>query len=367
MSTVAQRLKSSASLLESLEAIKNFRAYIAIALGGFCGLAVFAMFAFISMKLAMNGNFSMASIASGIGGLIGIVIYYIGCLATGVLLMDQAKGHEIRSVSSAFFAGLVMLPSMIGLQLLLALMVVAVVLVLAILLFICKIPGIGPVLYAFVFPVSIVLTGALFFAYANLIMPLSLPAILDGNGVMQVIAKLFALARTSLLPVMMFQVLLLLIVGLTALISFGVLGYGFFPVAGLSAMILPSGGVGQLGGMLGGIMGMAGGEGSGYLMAGGFGGAVIFMLAIATPVLTLIMGNCIIYLNFMRDQDTEQFEATVRGKMDDLKKKAAETRSQLAQQSAPRPASRQEPSCNKCGEPVSDDEMFCGNCGNKLK
>lgn len=370
MSKVAQHLKSSASLLESLEAIKNFRAYITIGLGGLVGLMVFAMFAALSAQLAMNGNFSMATITGIIGGLFAFVIYYIGFLATGVLLMDQAKGNEIRSVGSALFAGLVTLPSMIGLLLLLGLMAMAVVLVLAILLFICKIPGIGPVLYAFVFPVSVVVMGALFFAYVNLILPLSLPAILDGNGVMQVIAKLFSLARTNLLPAIIFQILLLLIVGLTALVSFGTLAYGLFPVTSLSMMILPSGGIGQLTSIFSGMMmgGGMGGEGGGYLVAAGLGGAIIFMAAAATPLLTLIMGNCIIYLNFVRDQDTEQFEATVRGKMSEFKEKAAETRSQLAQQTAAiKPPVAKTPSCPKCNQPVSADEVFCGNCGNKLK
>lgn len=370
MSKVAQHLKSSASLLESLEAIKNFRAYITIGLGGLVGLMVFAMFAALSAQLAMNGNFSMATITGIIGGLAAFVIYYIGFLATGVLLMDQAKGNEVRSVGSALFAGLVTLPSMVGLLLLLGLMAMAVVLVLAILLFICKIPGIGPVLYAFVFPVSVVVMGALFFAYVNLILPLSLPAILDGNGVLQVIAKLFSLARTNLLPAIIFQILLLLIVGLTALVSFGMLAYGLFPVTSLSMMILPSGGVGQLTSIFSGMMmgGGMGGEGGGYMVAAGLGGAIIFMAAAATPLLTLIMGNCIIYLNFVRDQDTEQFEATVRGKMSEFKEKAAETRSQLAQQTAAVKAPvAKTPSCPKCNQPVSDDEVFCGNCGNKLK
>lgn len=369
MSKVAQHLKNSASLLESLEAIKNYRAYITISLGGFLALMVFVMFAFLASKLAMNGSSGMAAASGVLGGLLGLVIYYVGFLATGILLMDQAKGNEIRSVSSALFAGLVVLPGMIGLLLLLVLVVIAVVLVIGILLFICKIPGIGPVLYAVVFPASIVVMGGLFFAYVNLILPLSMPAILDGNGVMKVIAKLFALARTSLLPAIIFQILLLLIVGLTALVSFGTLAYGFFPVATLSAMILPSGGIAELGGVISGVMsGGSGGEGSGYMIAGGFSGVVILMLAAAMPLLTYIMGNCIIYLNFVRNQDAGKIEEYMRGKMDEIKKKAEETRSQLAQQPVViKHPLVSTPSCSKCKQSVSDDEMFCGNCGNKLK
>lgn len=369
MSNVTQYLKNSASLLESLEAVKNYRAYVALTLGGVAGVIVFAIFMFFSAKLAMNGNFGIGTITGIIGGLLAYVTYAVGFLATGVLLMDQAKGNEIRSVGSALFAGVILLPSMIGLSLLLILLMVVITLVLAILLFVCKIPGVGPVLYAFIFPVSVVAMGVTFFAFVNVFAPLSLPAILDGNSVMQVVGKLFALARTRLLPAIVFQILLLLIVGLTALVSFGTLLYGLFPVVSLSAMILPSGGMDGLGGMLSGMMmGGMGGEGGGYMTAAGFGGAILFILAAATPLLTLVMGNCIIYLNFMRDQDTEQFEASVRNKMSEFKEKAAETRSQLAQQAAAikQPAPRT-PSCSKCGQPVSDDEVFCGNCGNKLK
>jgi len=367
MSKVAQHLKSSGSLLESLEAIKNFRAYITVALSGLASFIVLSMFMFFAAKLGMNGNSSMAMITGTIGALAAALIFLTGLSATGVLLMDQAKGNEIRSIGSALFAGLVTLPSMIGLFLLLGLMAVVVVIVLAIILFVCKIPGIGHLLYAFIFPVSVVVVGALFFAFVNVIVPLSMPAIWDGNGVMQVVAKLFALARTNLMPVIVFQILLLLIVGLTAAVTFGILAYGFFTVTPLSMMILPSGGASQLTSAFGRMM-MGGGfgGGDGYLMAAGFGGAIIFMVASAVPVLTLIMGNCIIYLNFVRHQETAQFEATMRNKMSEFKEKAADARSQLAQQTPvlkqPTPLAKTS-SCLKCNQPVADDEVFCGNCG----
>jgi len=367
MSKVAQHLKNSGSLLESLEAIKNFRAYITVALSGLASFMVLSMFMFFAAKLGMNGNSSMATITGIIGALAAAVIFLTGLSATGVLLMDQAKGNEIRSIGSALFAGLITLPSMVGLLLLFGLVVVAVFIVLAIILFACKIPGIGPLLYAFVFPVSVVLMGALFFAYVNVIVPLSMPAIWDGNGVMQVVAKLFLLARTDLLPVIIFQILLLLIVGLTAAVTFGISAYGLFTVTPLSMMILPSGGASQLTSAFAGMM-MGGGlgGGDGYLIASGFGGAIIFMVASAVPMLTLIMGNCIIYLNFVRHQETAQFEATMRNKMSEFKEKAADARSQLAQQPSilkqPTPVAKTQ-TCPKCNQAVADNEVFCGNCG----
>jgi hypothetical protein len=296
--------------------------------------------------------------------------------ATGIQLMDQAKGNEIRSIGSALFAGLATLPSMVGLFLLFGLMVVVVEIVLAIILWVCKIPGIGPLLYAFVFPVSVVLIGVLFFACMNVIAPLSMPSIWDGNSIMQTVAKLFALARTNLLPVIVFQILLLLIVWLTAAVTFGILAYGLLTVLPQSMAILPSGNVSQLMGtfaamMMGGGFGDGGGNsGGGYLIAAGFGGAILFMSASAVPMLTLIMGDCIIYLNFVRNLETAQLEATMHNKMSEFKEKAADARSQLAQQAASLkqpPTVSQAPSCPKCNQPVADDEIFCGSCGNKLK
>jgi hypothetical protein len=111
-----------------------------------------SVFMFFVAKLGMNGHSGLAAITGIIGGLAAAVIFLTGLSATGILLMDQAKENEIRSIGSALFAGLVTLPSMVGLFLLFVLMVVAVEIVLAIILWVCKIPGIGPLLYAFVFP-----------------------------------------------------------------------------------------------------------------------------------------------------------------------------------------------------------------------
>ena len=113
-------------------------------------------------------------------------------------------------------------------------------------------------------------------------------------------------------------------------------------------------------------MGGGMGGGDGYPIAAGFGGAIIFMVASAVPVLTLIMGNCIIYLIFVRHQETAQIEAAMRNKVSEFKEKAADARSQLAQQppvlKQPTPVAKA-PFCNKCNQPVADDEVFCGNCG----
>jgi len=372
MSNITQHLKNSETLLESLEAIKNYRAYIMLALSGVLSVVLFSMFAYFAMQLASGGNFTMSSIVGVMGTLITAVFFLAGFSATGILLMDQAKGNEIRSIVEAFFAGLFTLPRIIGLFLLLGLLLLAALVLLVVMLFICKIPGIGPVLYAFVFPISVVLIGGLLFAYATVIAPLSLPAIWDGNGVTQVVARLFALVRSSLLPVLISEILLFMLVGLTAVITFGVISYGMLTVPALSMMILPAGDMTQ---MLGALpmmmMGMGGGmKGGGYLIGAGFGGVILFMAAIAIPLLTQILGNCIIYLNLVRHLEIDHLQSSIQSKMNTFKEKAVDARNQFAQQAATLkqpPSVVQSASCPECKQSVADDEVFCSSCGCKLK
>jgi hypothetical protein len=98
MNKVAQYLKGSDSLLGALEAIKNYRAYIAMLSGGLSAFLILSIFMFFSAKLGMSGNASMAAITGGIGGLASAVIFLMGLSATGILLMDQANGNEIRPI-----------------------------------------------------------------------------------------------------------------------------------------------------------------------------------------------------------------------------------------------------------------------------
>ena len=91
--------------------------------------------------------------------LVWIVAIGTGVNAAGLLQMDHARGISPRSTVDALVYGLMCIPKLIVLGILLFLVELAVFLVIAILLFICKIPFLGPLLFAVVFPVSVVVAG----------------------------------------------------------------------------------------------------------------------------------------------------------------------------------------------------------------
>jgi hypothetical protein len=102
--------------------------------------------------------------------------------------MDDARGISPRSTVDALVYGLMCIPKLIALAILLFLVELAVFLVIAILLFICKIPFLGPVLFSVVFPVSVVVAGITVLGLF-LCMLLSLPAIWQGATIMRALRR----------------------------------------------------------------------------------------------------------------------------------------------------------------------------------
>ena len=115
----------------------------------------------------------------------------------GLLHMDHARGISPRSTVDALVYGLMCIPKLIALGILLFLVELAVFLVIAILLFICKIPFLGPVLFAVVFPVSVVVAGITVLGLF-LCMLLSLPAIWQGASIMRALSQTLAIARSRI-------------------------------------------------------------------------------------------------------------------------------------------------------------------------
>jgi hypothetical protein len=245
----------------------------------------------------------------------------------------------------------------------------------SVILFICKIPALGPFLYTFVYPLLVVVIGVSYFALVFVINPLAAPALWDGNNVMQAIAKLWQLGKNFLIPVVLNQLVLGLIVFVVAGILFSMMAIGSMATMGLSASILGYGASGDAMGMLGNIGGMimGGGGGGGYGLALMFGSGILFAIVGAIPLLVLISGNCLIYLQYASDLDTAAIEEKMRGAMGDLKDKANAAREQLKQAQVPPPsapaATPTEPAlaCPNCHASITADDVFCGSCGHKLK
>jgi hypothetical protein len=241
----------------------------------------------------------------------------------------------------------------------------------AIVILICKIPGIGPFLYTFAFPLSAITLGATFYATIYVV-ALHGPAIWNGNGVMRTVALLGAIARYRLFSVIIQSILLGMLVGLVSVIIFGALAIGVSTTSILSISTLGDGmNLNSLMGMVGGMMGNGGG-GSGYVKAAGFGMALLVGCAIVAPALIAIAGSCIIFMNVSEDLSPEEIEKSIQGAIEEAKKKAdeakrklEESRNQLAAQTSAPPAASS-PTCPKCQAPITEGDAFCGGCGQRL-
>ncbi len=308
------------SLFGAINGLRNRRALIAL------------MGCLVGGILVAGLLFRMGSFFALLGALVWIVAVGTGVNAAGLLHMDHARGISPRSTVDALVYGLMCIPKLIALGILLFLVQLAVFIVIAILLFICKIPFLGPVLFTVVFPVSVVVAGITVLGLF-LCMVLSLPAIWQGATIMRALAQTLAIARSRIVEAILLLVFIGLLSFAVAMIVFGVLGAGLLPTLGLAASIVNFGGIGSmLGGMgggmgmggLGGLGGMDGGGGVGHAIAGGIGLGVLWAVAASLVLQVYLLGLCLVYLRVTEGLDLSATEAALRQKLDEARNRANE-------------------------------------------
>lgn len=361
------------SLMAATDAFKNVRAIMLLALTLVTAALVGGAFSVIAAK-----TFSFW--LGGLGFLLAFIVFFYGINAVGIMIMRDAQGQESGTMMDAVLLSLFSSHRLLGVAVLEFLIMLAVVVVIAVVLFICKIPALGPVLYTVVFPLSAIILGLLVFSLFYVMLPLAGPAVWAGCTVFQVIARLNVIARKKLVPVILNQLILLFITAFSASIIFFVVMTGVMFTASLSAGIIDIGGFG-----FDDLMNMSGRTGgSGHMIAGGIGGGLLFAIAAVIPMLIQMKGTCIIYLKTTADLDFAQAETQLGNSLDSVKKKAEEARDrarQLAEQqrsnaqaaaasaaaSAANASPASTPACPGCHAPASPDDAFCGECGHKLK
>ena len=350
------------SLIDATNAFKNVRAILLLGLT-FVGAAL------VGAMFSMLGSSSGSAALIGLGGLLAFVVIFYGTNAVGVLLMREAQGQPVKSIMDAVLVSLFTSHRLIAVVALEFLIFLVVLLVITIVLFVCKIPMLGPFLYTFVFPITALLLGVLVFSLFYVMLPLAGPAVWSGSTVFQVIARLNMIAHTKLVSVILLEVLLFFIAAFTATLIFMVVITGVLMTSGLSANILDMGATGM--GGFGNIM--AAMSGSGYALAGGIGGGLLLAIAAVIPGLIFTKGICIIYLDATRNVDFAQAEASINQGLASVKRKADEARERaraLTEQHAPAVpamAAIAPLACPNCQAPISADDLFCGNCAHKLK
>ncbi len=389
---LSQQVRNSASLLDCLDAVRNWRAV----------LLMLATFVAAGLVLALGVAVgSLAGVLTLLFSLVALAVVFYGANAVGMMMMDEANGQPSRPILDAVTGAM-----LTGHRLVLAALIVLAIYLLALLafalvLFVCKIPGIGPLLYTVVFPMGVLVFGVAWFAVPTVIVPLAAPAVWNGAGTMACVSQVLAIARKRLLLVFLLMVGVGLIAAVVGLMIGAVLGAGVFVTGGLSAAVLgerAGGAQGLFGGMMGGYPGMgAMGAGGGYAMAAMVGGGVLFSAAFTLPAIVYVRGACTVYLRAIDGLDLDAEQAALNERLAAARAKAREMQTQAqakaremqaqaqakAQQYRERgqgdkdaaAAPADAPStdgpmasarCPTCGAEVVPEDAFCGACGHKL-
>jgi hypothetical protein len=390
---LSQQIRNSGSLLDSIDAIRNWRALLVLLATLVASALIFAIGALLA---------GVSVVLAGLFSLLACVALFYGANATGMMLMDEAKGSESRSAMAAVTTSLATSHRLILVFLLVGVIYLAAFLMLALVLFICKIPFLGAVLYAVVFPVSVVAFGIAMFALPTVVFPLSAPSIWNGAGTMECVSQLLAIARKHLLMVLILMIAVAFIAGFVGFLIGAILFSGTAVTAMLSVPILGASSMGGFGGMLGMIVGAGMGIGvSGHVVSAMIGGGILFAIAGTLPGMVYLRGACAVYLRAIDGLDLAAEQAAIDARLAaagasarNMQAKARATASQYTNRPAvgtpptaaplagayvaPVPAPGPSPdldatdpqlrlTCPNCRAAVSATDLFCGECGHRLR
>ncbi|WER50688.1 hypothetical protein CupriaWKF_30465 [Cupriavidus sp. WKF15] len=381
MTTNENAAAPSYTLLRAAEAITNWRA---LAMCGIAGVATLIAGMLTTYMIAQSVFLGLVM------GLVTLVVMLVGYSAVGITLMRRAQGQTIGFVDAVLQA-VFTAHRFLAVGILLLLGYLAVLLAALLIFLLCKIPGLGPLLYAFAFPLVAVVIGVTFAGLGYVGYPLAAPAIWEGNTSVQTVARLVQIGRQRLLQVIVNMFLLLVLVAFLSFVVFGILGYGAVMATSLSSAVgaspmsallsMFSGVMGSFGRGYGGGFGRGGltalESGMAYASSFGFGAGLLMTIALVIPFLTFINGTCLIYLQTVKGMDFSESEAMLRERMAQAKRQAEQARNRAAERMREAKASQTTPAvpavapapassaCRTCHAPMAADDAFCGECGAK--
>ena len=387
-SELRNKLSDSGLILGALDGITRWRPFALLVMTFVaCGL-ISAVFGWSAAML-----FGRSGVFSAIVGLLGTLVVgitaLVGVNGVGILLSDDVWERPQRGIKDALRASLLTSHRLILIFLLEGVLFLAYLMVLATLLFLCKIPGVGPLLYAFIVPIGAVVSGIVLFGLIYVAIPLAAPAVWNGASVMSALAMFKEVVRHRLLFVVVLTLLLgLLLVVVGGLIA-AVIGGGTSMIMGLSATII---GASMDPGAVFNLFSGFGRGGGSYTWALGFGMATLFLVAIAPVILIGMKGAALIQRAAITGLSLAEAEEKIAHTMNEMKKRSQEAKEQAkvkmsAAQAAVQISSNAhsnsgagsapvhempqtvpaQTTCPGCGAGVGESDMFCGSCGNKLK
>lgn len=384
-------------LLRAPEAMKNRRALLLLVGTLFMTAVVFGVGSLLAVKLLSAAEARLA--ASVIFMILAALVFLSGSSGSGLLLMDQAHDIELRGMMDAIIGGVMCAGKFLMVLLIDTLIFGLFICAGALLILVCKIPWVGPVLYTFIYPATILAYGLIIAMLVFVILPMTFPAIWEGNTLTGIYARRWSLCKERFVQIFMSQIVLFLIVALIAHVIFTALFSGLGVSSLLSFSILgPKIDVSSLQGFWQLIMGVSGGkgDGQGHMIAGALGGGTLFFTVGLIPGLIVLFGGNLIYIRAIKGLDFSAAEAGISAKVEATKRRAEEAKKRATEaaqrareasaqhmqksqgnQGGPKPTdavqsqlAMQESGqllCPGCGVGLLAEDVFCGECGHKLR
>ncbi|MED5620890.1 hypothetical protein [Ideonella sp. BN130291] len=282
-------------VLESIQSVRNGGALYVL-------LGSFSM-AGLLLAMAQSALVKDATLWGVLQGGLALTVAFYGGNAAGLLVMDEARGRPPREVAQAVRDALAHAHRLLLVLLGCGLVGLALIGVLMALLWLCRLPTVGPLLFGLVVPLGVVMLGLTLLAAVAVVGPLAAPATWRGLGVRATWAFLRRQVRRRLLFAALLSAaasLLAAVVG--ALVSFAVIAGGR-AVAALAVLVVhvdlpPQQLMGGLFGYGLRTLGAAGAPAAqnAYGVAALVGGGVVFALALVLPGVVYLRGMCSAYL-----------------------------------------------------------------------
>lgn len=275
---------------------------------GACWFLLLAVFALAGMLLAMaEASFGKEQLAWAVlqSAAAFFVVFY-GGNAGGMLAMDRAlraPGVPARTIAQAVRLSLLRAHHLLGVIVIVALLAALAGGLLLGLLWLCRLPWAGPLLFAVLVPVAVVSVGLAALAGALLVVPLSAPAIWAGASALQAVRQLFALARQRLMLAAVLIAGLSLLTGLAGAATSFVVWFGGRVVAEAAVRVIKVQVPPEL--LMAGLFGhglrsinaqAVPAEAVAHTAAALVGGGVVFALALVLPGLVYLRGICIAFV-----------------------------------------------------------------------
>lgn len=348
-----------------------------------------ALFALLSTNLltlvpSFLGNASGSSSVANLLALLALfIILPAGVSVAGLLLMDQAQGLKPRPLGKAVSDAIPVFLRTLGIALLCIALMLGALLVLALLLFVCRLPAVGPVLYAMLFPILAIVGGLLQF---SLMAGLSIacPAIWNGASLGEALETLRRIAAHRPVELLLNLFLLFALIFLAGLILGGIVFAGALPVLGISVSILDMDAfalVQTFSGQSSDSLLALRASSTSYAPAIIFGFKTGFMLCLATITAMAMIGANLIYLRITKDLPPPKARKYAPNAMPQGKGKLASqpaSQAPIADSSPTTILAEAAPGatakntgyaliCPRCQTPAQPCDIFCGECGSSLR